>query len=169
LWDILKTTNKKGLPVYVCPNFSDVTLRKIKKFGANPIKVEKLTEVSPDIYTTGEIVGDYKGQPISEQSIIIKTDKGVSLITGCAHPNIVTILKKTKKNFPKDPIYFVMGGFHLLHQDTESIKEIVKEFKSVGVERVAPTHCSGEKTEEIFQQGYGENFVALKVGKVVKL
>jgi len=46
---------------------------------------------------------------------------------------------------------------------------IVKEFKMMGIKKVAPTHCSGPKAEERFAKEYGEGFITVKVGGVIRL
>jgi len=169
LWDILKATRGKNMPVYICPGFSHETVEKIKKLEGRPVKVEKFTEISDNIYITGEISGEYKGKPMPEQSLVLKTGKGISVITGCAHPGIVKILEKVKKHFKTDRLFFVMGGFHLIEEDARIIESIAGEFKNMGIEKVAPTHCSGPKAEEIFAGKYGEDFIAIRAGKAVKL
>ena len=54
------------------------------------------------------------GAQILEQSMIVDTVEGTVVITGCAHPQILDIVRKLKTIIPKD-IHLVFGGFHLLH------------------------------------------------------
>jgi len=63
----------------------------------------------------------------------------------------------------------VIGGFHLLEEDTRMIDLIVKEFKMMGIKKVAPTHCSGPKAEERFAKEYGEGFITVKVGETIRI
>jgi len=51
------------------------------------------------------------GTGIKEQSLIIKSAKGLIIITGCAHPGIVNIVKKAKEIFPNENVYLVLGYF----------------------------------------------------------
>ena len=159
----------KGMPVYICPGFSDETKEKIVSHGGKPVESKKFREIAKNIYVTGEISGIYKGNPMPEQALVMKTENGISVITGCAHPGILKMLEVVKKHFKTDKLFFVMGGFHLLEEDTRNIELIVTEFKNIGVETVAPTHCSGPKAEEMFAREYGERFVAVKAGKTMKL
>jgi 7,8-dihydropterin-6-yl-methyl-4-(beta-D-ribofuranosyl)aminobenzene 5'-phosphate synthase len=51
------------------------------------------------------------GTWIKEQSLVIKTKEGLIVITGCAHPGIVNIVKKAKVMCkPSSKVYLVLGG-----------------------------------------------------------
>ncbi|MCM8762646.1 MAG: MBL fold metallo-hydrolase [Candidatus Omnitrophica bacterium] len=167
--EALLKAKRNQTPVYMCPGFSPELKELFISCGGNPVEVKKWQKIEKNIYITGEIKGIYKGTPMPEQSLIFKTDNGISVITGCAHPGILEILYSVKENFKVDKIYFVMGGFHLLEEDTRTIDFIVKEFKIMGIEKVAPTHCSGEKAESVFVKEYGKNFIELKVGKTIRI
>lgn len=167
--EALLKAKRKETPVYICPGFSAEFKELIISCGGSPVEVKKWQEIQKNIYTTGEIPGTYKDNFMPEQSLVLKTENGLSVITGCAHPEILRIIYSVKENFKVDKIYFVMGGFHLLEEDTRTIDFIVKEFKIMGIEKVAPTHCSGEKAESIFAKGYGNNFIEIKVGQTIRI
>lgn len=167
LWELLK--KKKGLTVYTCPNFSAEFKNKVKKFGGNLKETKKTTEILKDIFVTGEIAGEYKGKYMPEQALVIKTGNGISVITGCAHPGIIKILKTVKRNFPKKDIYAVFGGFHLMDKDKQFIEIIADEFKKIGIKKAGATHCSGPAAEEIFKLKYKNNFLPVKVGMEIEL
>ena len=105
---------------------------------------------------------------IIEQSLILKTGKSLVVITGCAHPGIVEIIKKAKDSL-KESIYLVMGGFHLMDMNESSILRIIKEFKKLGVKKAAPSHCTGEEAIELFKKKYKENFVENGVGNIISV
>ena len=107
LWEILKT---RKLRVYGCPNFSEGFKRRIRDLNSEFISIKKITKISEGVYISGEISGLYAGVNIAEQAVIIKTAKGISVLTGCSHPGIIKILKKTlllKKHFLWNMIYFI--------------------------------------------------------------
>ena len=104
------------------------------------------------------------GIQIKEQALLIETSQGIILITGCAHPGIVDIVKKAKDVLKKD-IYLVFGGFHLVETSANQVNRIIAEFEDLGVQKVGATHCTGDEAIELFKKAYGENFVALGVGK----
>jgi len=167
LWELLK--RKKGLTVYACPNFSAEFKGKVKKLNGNLKETKNTTEISKNIFVTGEIAGEYKGEYMPEQALVIKTNKGISVVTGCAHPGIIKMLKAVKKNFPKKDIYTVLGGFHLMDKDKMLIEIIADEFKKIGVKKAGATHCSGPRAEEIFKLKYKKDFLPIKVGTEIEV
>jgi len=90
------------------------------------------------------------------------------IITGCAHAGIIRILKAAQQHLQRD-IYFVLGGFHLLFQPSDSSAEIVREFQKLNVQKVAPCHCSGQHTIRQFQEAFGEHFLKVGTGTVLEL
>ncbi|MCD4780708.1 MAG: MBL fold metallo-hydrolase [Candidatus Omnitrophica bacterium] len=167
LWEILK--QRPNINVYGCPGFGVAFKDKISDISAKLIEDDNFTLVTSGIYSTGEIIGEYKGEDISEQALIIKTDKGFSVITGCAHPGIIKILERVRMQLSLKEFYTVLGGFHLKDYSIKDVKEIVKKFTELKVMRVGPTHCSGSDAEQIFQEKYGNAFIEAKVGQVISV
>ena len=137
---------------------------KIKSYGAKYIDVLNPTKISKEVYSTGEL-----GILIKEQSLIINTNKGLVVITGCAHPGIVNIVKKAKEIFPGEQVYLVMGGFHLSGTSDFELKNIIKDFKKLEVQKAAPCHCSGDRCRELFKEKYQDNFIENGVGKIINI
>lgn len=167
LWKLLKI--KEGLKVYACPNFTEEFKNKVRRCKGKLIEVDRFTKICKDIYTTGEIAGQYKSEYMPEQVLVVRTNNGLSVLTGCAHPGIVKILKKIKDSFSSEDIYLVCGGFHLMNEDRRVINLIVDEFKRLGVKKVGPSHCSGKEAEEIFRSNYRDDFIPIKVGQVIEI
>ncbi len=149
--------------VFLLPSFPSGFKREVKSLGANYIEVEKGTEVCERVFSTGEL-----GTGIREQSLVVKTSKGLVIITGCAHPGIVEIIEQVEKSFKED-IYLVMGGFHLVSTPERKIGEIIQDFRRLGVVKSAPCHCSGDECRELFERGYKRDFIKLGVGSKIKV
>jgi len=125
--------------------------------------VSKPVEICKNVFSTGEM-----GTQIKEQSLILNTSKGLVVITGCAHPGIVDIVRRAKEMIDKN-IYLVFGGFHLMQKSEVEVKNIISQFKDLGVEKVGATHCTGERAIQLFKQAYGDDFVQMGVGRVIKI
>ncbi len=166
LWELLK---KKKFTVYACPNFSADFKKKVKRLKTKLVEVKNPFEVSENIFVTGEIAGEYKGEYLPEQALVVKTKKGLTIVTGCSHPGIVKITKEIQRNFSDTEVYLVLGGFHLMKSDERLIETIVETLKKMGVKKVAPTHCSGREAEKIFKDRYGDNFISVKTGQVLRV
>jgi 7,8-dihydropterin-6-yl-methyl-4-(beta-D-ribofuranosyl)aminobenzene 5'-phosphate synthase len=147
------------LPEFFSSSFKNV----IKKRGASVAEVDNFQKICPGVYTTGIIPGWIK-----EQSLIIDTDKGIILITGCAHPRITNIITKAKELLKKD-IHLVFGGFHLAHFYENEINEIIDHFRKSGVKKVGPGHCSGDEARRLFAEEYKDDFIEIGVGKEIKV
>ncbi|MEA2005199.1 MAG: MBL fold metallo-hydrolase [Acidobacteriota bacterium] len=149
--------------VYVLKSFPKGLKKDIHGYKAEDVEVQEPLKICENVYSTGEL-----GTQIKEQSLIIHTNKGVIVITGCAHPGIVKIVEKAK-DLIKDDVLFVMGGFHLGSKSKEEIEKIVLSFKKLGVDYVGPCHCSGDTARELFKKEYQQNYVNIGVGKVITL
>ena len=167
LWEVLN--KRKGLKVYSCPGFSKEFKDKAKEAQAELIEAGNLTEISQNIFITGEIPGGYHGKYMPEQAIVLKTKNGLTVITGCAHPGILKMVNKVKAKFPNEPVYFVLGGFHLMESDKRAIEIVAENFKEIGIIKAGPTHCSGEAAEGIFKKYYKRNFIPIKAGQEMEV
>ncbi len=100
-----------------------------------------------------------------EQFLVLETPKGLVVITGCAHPGIVQIVQKAKEMLEKD-VYFVIGGFHLLNDSDSQVRSKIGQFRSMGVQKVGASHCTGDRAIALFEQEYGNDFVPSGVGQL---
>jgi len=150
--------------VYVPASFPDSLREKIKSRGAEYQDVTVSMKICDGVYTTGEM-----GTSIKEQSLVLNTGEGLVVITGCAHPGVVSIAEKARQMLPDKSIYLVMGGFHLSGASDAQLKGIIEGFRDLGVQKVAPSHCSGDRCRELFRQEYGENYVEGGAGKTIAL
>jgi 7,8-dihydropterin-6-yl-methyl-4-(beta-D-ribofuranosyl)aminobenzene 5'-phosphate synthase len=157
--------SKNGdVTVYIPDSFPDSMRESIESYGARYQNVKTAKRISEGVWSTGEL-----GTWIKEQSLIINSEKGLIVITGCAHPGVVNIIQKTKEIFSGKKIYLVLGGFHLAGALDDELKSIINDFRKLGVETVAPCHCSGDRTRELFEKEYKEDFIANGVGKIIEI
>jgi 7,8-dihydropterin-6-yl-methyl-4-(beta-D-ribofuranosyl)aminobenzene 5'-phosphate synthase len=63
----------------------------------------------------------------------------------------------------------VMGGFHLVDSSRARIEGIIDSLRELGVQRAAPSHCSGDKAREVFAEAFGDKYIASGVGAVITL
>lgn len=125
------------------------------------VETDQAVEIINGVYSTGEM-----GSGIIEQALVLKTTKGLVVVTGCAHPGIVEMVRRAKE-VGGDEIFLVLGGFHLGGASKARIAEIIAEFQRLGVQKVAPCHCTGDRAIGLFDEVYGENFIQSGVGKIL--
>jgi 7,8-dihydropterin-6-yl-methyl-4-(beta-D-ribofuranosyl)aminobenzene 5'-phosphate synthase len=161
LFEFLKENHE--VSVYVPASFPGAFKKSVENSGAKVISVEESVEICNKVHLTGEMVG-----PANEQALILDTSKGLIVITGCAHPGIVGMIRKAKEVVNKN-IYLVFGGFHLVNKSDAELKEIISQFRELGVQKVGATHCTGDRAIELFKQAYKENFIRMGAGKVIQI
>jgi 7,8-dihydropterin-6-yl-methyl-4-(beta-D-ribofuranosyl)aminobenzene 5'-phosphate synthase len=145
--------------VYVPSSFPARFKEEILYSGATLEEVREAKEVLPGVFTTGELDGGIK-----EQSLVLRSPLGLVVITGCAHPGIVNVVRRAKET-AKDKIHLVLGGFHLDGANPFSIEGIIEIFLKLGVEKVAPCHCSGDRARKLFEKHFGSSCIPSGAGK----
>ena len=161
LFAFLKENNK--VTVYVPASFPNSFKQRVKDSGAKIVSVDNPVEICTNVHLSGEITG-----PVNEQALILDTSQGLIVITGCAHPGIAGMVKRAKEVVKKD-VYLVFGGFHLGGKSEAEVKEIIRQFKTLGVRKVGATHCTGDLAIGLFKQAYGKNFIQMGVGRVIQI
>lgn len=147
-----------NIDVFVTSHVSKNLIRDLKTLS-NGVTVigDEPTEILPHIYSTGAM-----GEA-SEQSFIINTDDGLIIIAGCAHSGIEAIVTRAKRIFKKE-ILLILGGFHLAHKQDSEVMDIIKHIKTIGTKYVCPSHCTGERAKQLFEESFGEFYIDGGVG-----
>jgi len=183
-----------GLQSFLEKN-SDVTIYLPKSFpkkfkdnvascGAKIVEVDQSLKICENVYSTGQL-----GVLIREQSLIIRTEAGLIVITGCAHPGIVKIVNpvrssrqqgadaecltsngvNTAKDLLNDNVLLVMGGFHLEWATKGKLEKIISAFKQLNVRYAGLCHCSGDKARSLFEKHFGKNYINIGAGRVITM
>ncbi len=121
-----------------------------------PIEFEK------DVFFLGEIPrvtsfekGRYKkDKMLDDTAIAVKTKKGTVVITGCSHSGICNICEQAKK-VTNQPLYGVIGGFHLAEDKPEAVEGTIDYLKNENVQKIFPMHCVDFPTLCKFYQKFG--------------
>lgn len=105
-----------------------------------------------------------------DQAIVINVkDKGLVVLSGCAHSGIVNTVQHAKEFTGIDKIYAVIGGFHLARADDDEIDKTIEYIKSTKPAYVIPSHCTGFKAIGRFAQEMPDEFVEGIVGATYML
>ena len=150
--------------IYYPQSFPVQLVELIKNSGAKPVPISSFQELHPNIFSLGEITG-----AIPEQSLVVRTNKGIVVITGCAHPGIIEILQRAREQFPDEKIYLAIGGFHLYHQTQSEINNKINEMTKMGIINVGPCHCSGDNARNLFNEIYSDNYIEIGVGSIIQI
>jgi len=149
--------------VYLPASSPDRVKDLVRRVGARVVEVDGPQQVCENVHTTGVL-----GRRIPEQTLAIRTSRGLVVLTGCAHPGVVPMVEAARGLYDGD-LLLVMGGFHLEWAMAGKIERIIAAFRDLGVRYVAPTHCSGEKARGQFEKSFPGGFIPVGVGKIVSL
>ena len=95
--------------------------------GREVITVSKPLQIAGSVFSTGELKN-------IEQSLAIKTSRGILVITGCSHPGVGTILDAASN---LGEIYGLLGGLHGF-----------SDFSRLnGLSIICPCHCTQYKKD----------------------
>lgn len=123
-----------------------ISLRGIRN-AKEIINVDEPMKFHESIFSTGELEN-------IEQSMAVKTDKGLVLVVGCSHPKMENILNAASE-FGK--VYAIIGGLHGFNE--------FQLFKDLGV--ICPTHCTQYIAE--IKSLYPEKYIEGGAGKIIEI
>ncbi len=104
--------------------------------GRKVISVIQPLQITSDVLSIGQLKD-------MEQSLAIKTSKGILVVTGCSHPGVGAILDAASSH---GKIYGIVGGLHGFH-DFGRLR---------GLSLICPCHCTQYKDEleQLFPEQY---------------
>jgi 7,8-dihydropterin-6-yl-methyl-4-(beta-D-ribofuranosyl)aminobenzene 5'-phosphate synthase len=162
LISFLKKNSK--VTIYYPQSFPAQLIEEMQNSGAKLVRVSAFKELQTNIYSLGELYGI-----IPEQSLAVRTSKGIVIITGCAHPGIINILEKAKELFPDEKIYLVIGGFHLIRKPENELNDIINKIFKMGILNAAPSHCSGSSARKMFGEIFKSYYIETGTGKNIRV
>ena len=166
-------------------NFPKLTREMVKKAGLSVVESDKPYPLLDNtVLFLGEVPKqtDFeKGWPIvhcqkdgkevwdaieDDTSIVMNLkDKGLVIISGCAHAGIVNTVRYAMSVTGIDKVHVVMGGFHLSGPFFEPIIDrTTEELKKINPAFIIPTHCTGRKAIMAMEKQMPDQFVLNMAG-----
>lgn len=101
-----------------------------------------------------------------DQAVVVNIkDKGLVVISGCAHAGIVNTVKCAREITGVDHIHAVLGGFHLTGPAfAPRIQPTIDAVKKIGPDYVVPMHCTGWDAINRFMAAMPEKCILNTVG-----
>jgi 7,8-dihydropterin-6-yl-methyl-4-(beta-D-ribofuranosyl)aminobenzene 5'-phosphate synthase len=78
-----------------------------------------------------------------DMSLVIDTDRGLVVVTGCGHAGIINIIDYARKKVRNAPVIAAIGGLHLYEADEEKLKWTASKMREFGVQNILGAHCTG--------------------------
>jgi 7,8-dihydropterin-6-yl-methyl-4-(beta-D-ribofuranosyl)aminobenzene 5'-phosphate synthase len=114
--------------------------------GREVVSIQGPLEILENFFSTGELPG-------AEQSLVVKTAKGLAVIVGCSHPGVGTILKAASR-FGR--VAALIGGLHGFKE-----YEILEDLALI-----CPCHCTKHQAEIMAR--FPETVVSGGAGRVLE-
>ncbi|MDX9952765.1 MAG: MBL fold metallo-hydrolase [Anaerolineae bacterium] len=145
--------------VYMLASFPTGIKATVREAGATLVEVEESMPLSPWAYSTGNL-----GGLVPEQALVLDTPRGSVVVSGCAHPGIAAAVRQAQTLVNRE-VALVLGGLHLLEADTVRITAVIAELQALGVQSVAPSHCTGAKAMSAFAEAFGAAYRSSGAGQ----
>lgn len=78
-----------------------------------------------------------------DSSLVLDTEKGLVVISGCGHAGIINTLEQVRKQVRQVPIHAAIGGFHLFQASDQHLEWTAGKLKELGLQNFMGAHCTG--------------------------
>jgi len=55
-----------------------------------------------------------------------------------------------------------------MRHSEEKVKEIISQFRELGVKKCGATHCTGDKQINLFKEAYGNDYIEMGTGRALE-
>ncbi len=111
------------------------------------ISIDEPVTLYDKIYSTGELEH-------IEQSMVVETEKGLVVVTGCSHPRMKNILEAASQF---GNLYAIVGGFHGFAE--------FELFRNLEV--ICPTHCTQHMKE--IRSMFPDEYIEGGAGQIIEI
>jgi len=120
-------------------------------------------QIDPILYAREE--NDFRPDPLrDDRALVIKTDLGLVVITGCAHRGIINTLRHAQELTGVEAIDTVVGGTHLIRAGAEQLELTIANLQEMGIQRLGVSHCTGAQASIRLAEEFGEIFFLNNAG-----
>jgi 7,8-dihydropterin-6-yl-methyl-4-(beta-D-ribofuranosyl)aminobenzene 5'-phosphate synthase len=103
---------------------------------------------------------------LDDQALIFQVaGKGLVVITGCGHAGVVNIARYARRLTGDQPLYALVGGFHLNGPLFEPlIPQVLDDLAELDPGVLVPAHCTGWRAQHALAGRFPDAFVPNSVG-----
>lgn len=103
---------------------------------------------------------------MDDSGLAVITEKGLVVVSGCAHSGICNMVAHAMKVTGIAKVHAVIGGLHLQNDD-ETTQKTIGWLKSMNVEQVIPSHCTGFTAQIAFYKS--DRFLPVRSGNIIEI
>jgi 7,8-dihydropterin-6-yl-methyl-4-(beta-D-ribofuranosyl)aminobenzene 5'-phosphate synthase len=78
-----------------------------------------------------------------DMSLVLDTDKGLVLISGCGHAGIINTLEYARTRVRPTRVHAALGGFHLFEADAATLDWTAAKLRDMELANLLGAHCTG--------------------------
>ncbi len=119
------------------------------------------------ISTRYMLEGGEEDHVIDDSGLACITDKGLVVVSGCAHSGICNIIEHAKKVTGMEQVEAVIGGFHLGAIDRQT-KKTIQYMNDHKIPGLFPSHCTRDPALKMFKEVLGSREVVVGVERIWK-
>jgi 7,8-dihydropterin-6-yl-methyl-4-(beta-D-ribofuranosyl)aminobenzene 5'-phosphate synthase len=103
---------------------------------------------------------------LDDQALIVNVrDRGLMVITGCGHAGVVNIARYARRLTGGQPLYALLGGFHLGGPLFEPlIPRVLDDLAALNPDVLVPAHCTGWRAQHAMSARFPAAFIPNAVG-----
>jgi len=118
--------------------------------------------------SSGKLIPD---SIVDDQAIIcIIKNKGLVIVSGCAHAGIINTIDYARKLTGVESVYAVIGGFHLGGDFFQhAVQPTIEALKEINPQFIVPMHCTGIEAKEMIRKQFPGQSAVSGVGSTFQL
>jgi 7,8-dihydropterin-6-yl-methyl-4-(beta-D-ribofuranosyl)aminobenzene 5'-phosphate synthase len=158
----------------------------LRALGGRFDLAREFREVAPGIFLTGEVTrlnpfekgdtglccdedGCTADSLADDQSLAIRTSRGLVLILGCCHAGLINTIEHVRRATGVGTIYAVIGGTHLGFCSSSQMEETVRALKAYDIKKICSGHCTGFVAAARLMKGFPGQFQPAHVGYTLEV
>ena len=159
--------------------------KEFETLGGSFVVIERATELFPGAWLTGPVPRTYPernwsfkrtirfpdGRQVEDNvpedmSLVLDTDKGLVLVSGCGHAGIINTLEYARQKVRETRVHAALGGFHLFEADATTLDWTAAKLRPMAVSNFLGAHCTGIEPVYQLRQRLGLGRANCSVGAV---
>ena len=158
----------------------------LQRYSKRIVMVEETAEILPGLHVITDIPHPYpkpsgdlrlkariQGKLTTdlfnhELVTVLENERGLVILTGCAHQGVLNMISATREVFPSKPILAVIGGLHLYREQESEVRMIAETLGNWDIQRVITGHCTGEEAADTLEEVLGDRLERLYTGLVME-
>ena len=154
--------------------------------GARFSYSSQFREIAPDIFLTGEVLrvsgfetgdsglfldtrGDYPDRVTDDQSMVIRSERGLTLLLGCCHAGLINTVEHCLARTGAERIHTIIGGTHLGFCGQGQLDATLSALRGYGVNRIIGSHCTGFAAAATLLREFPGKFQPAQVGYTLEV